>query len=64
MFHLLGVVQNVSWRVIILSKVPKEMGKKVQKELQDALDEWTSYVETGAEGYYRKKETQKIEVEQ
>ena len=47
-----------------LSKIPKEMGKKVQQELQKALDQWTDHIKGGAEGYYRKKETQKIEVEQ
>ena len=45
-----------------MSKVPKEMGKKVQQELQKALDQWTDHIK--GEGYYRRKETQKIEVEQ
>ena len=52
------------WEGNNMSKVPKEMGKKVQEELQKALDQWTSFIEGGAEGYYKKKETQKIEVEQ
>ncbi len=40
------------------------MGKKVQEELQKALDQWTDNVESGAEGYYKRKETQKIEREE
>ncbi len=39
------------------------MGKKVQEELQQALDQWTDKIEGGAEGYYKEKKVQKIEVE-
>jgi len=42
-----------------MSKVPKDMGKKVQEELQRALNEWTSYIP--AEGIYKNPKYQKIE---
>ena len=44
---------------IKMSKVPKDMGKKVQEELQRALNEWTSYIP--AEGIYKNPKYQKIE---
>ena len=44
-----------------MSKVPRDMGKEVQAELQKALNAWTQEVTKGAEGYYKQGETQKIE---
>ena len=44
-----------------MSKVPRDMGKAVQAELQKVLNEWTQEVAKGAEGYYKYRETQKIE---
>ena len=45
-----------------MSKVPKDLGKKVQEELQHAIDEWTKHIP--AEGYYKNPKTQKIEREE
>ena len=42
-----------------LSKVPKEMGKKVQEEFQKIIDEWTDQIV--APGVYQDKKFQKIE---
>ncbi len=47
-----------------MSKVPKDMGRKVQQELQDALNEWRDEVFTeGTEGYFKNRRVQKIELE-
>jgi hypothetical protein len=46
-----------------MSKVPKEMGEKVQQELQKALDQWTDHVSGGACGAYHDPEFQKIEIQ-
>lgn len=40
----------------------EDLGEKVRKELQKAIDEWTSYIEGGAPGFYEYPETQKIEL--
>lgn len=46
-----------------ISKVPKDMGRRVQQELQNALNEWRDEVFTeGSEGYLKNRRTQKIEM--
>jgi hypothetical protein len=47
--------------VIKLSKVPEDMGRKVQRELQKALDQWTDQIP--ASGAYEIPEFQKIEMQ-
>ena len=48
-----------------MSKVPKDMGEKVQKELQKALDEWRDLVFIdNVQGYLKNRKTQKIEKEE
>ena len=44
-----------------MSKVPKDMGKKVQDELQQVLNEWTDQIP--ACGAYHDPEFQKIELQ-
>ena len=42
-----------------MGKLPKELGKKVQEELQKVLEEWTDQIV--APGIYQDKKFQKIE---
>ncbi len=48
-----------------MSKVPRSMGREVQKELQKALGVWRDAVfSEGTEGYLKDRRTQKIEMEE
>lgn len=46
-----------------MSKIPKNMGRKVQEEFQDVLEEWREEVFTEeSTGYLKNRRVQKIEL--